>query len=119
MITKDTDRIAESDLAALIGRQEDRFIDFKVAWPHNVSLFEGVCAFANTLGGDIVIGIEAASGCASSLVGLPDPNVDATVLKWHQAIATALEPTLQGHVVHPVPLASRAVCYVIRVPAGP
>lgn len=119
MPAEDLPLVSETDLKALLDRQEDRFLEFKVDWPSNAgSTIEAVCAFANTLGGDLIIGIDAPSGVATEVVGVRDVDPDATVRQWDQKIACAFEPPLKGHVVSHIALASGNTCFAIRIPAS-
>src|SRR5262245_8967300 len=65
-------------------REEGEQLDFKaIAWKKGESLeaAKDVAAFANHLGGDIIIGINDKSDCADGWN--PIPNADITVfLRW-------------------------------------
>jgi hypothetical protein len=49
---------------------------------------------ANTVGGDLIVGMEAADGLAQSTPGLEIPNIDGERLRLEQLLASCIEPRL-------------------------
>ncbi|SEF13838.1 Putative DNA-binding domain-containing protein [Burkholderia sp. WP9] len=71
------DAVTEADLQTLIdhGVRESRTLDYKRDWPADrdarTELAKDVCAFANTMGGDLVFGMREEGGAAAAIVPLP------------------------------------------------
>jgi hypothetical protein len=123
--------IAEADLQRLIdhGTREGRTLDFKeaaaLAKDNRQALAEDVCAFANTVGGDLVIGVqpvgrrEGDSAMAKAFDSVRVSNLDETLLELVNSMRDALEPQLATLQVQPVPLAAGGHVIVLRVGASP
>ncbi len=101
MIPKRFEDIEFSDLEALLNNQvaEGKMIEYKKEIITNASsdkdpFLAGVSAFANTMGGDFIIGIEAKDGIPINLSGASFTNADAEILKLEQMLQTGLEPRL-------------------------
>lgn len=73
-------------------------------------------AFANTDGGDIVIGMEEAEGIPVNLIGVAGINVDAEILRLDNLLRDAVQPRLLGVQWRPVPLAGGQAAIVLRIP---
>lgn len=86
------DDVTEADIQNLIdnGARESRTLDFKRGWPSDrdarTEIAKDVCAFANSLGGDLVIGIDEADGAAAAIVPLTLVNLDADLLTLTNAL---------------------------------
>jgi predicted HTH transcriptional regulator len=79
-----------------------------------------VCAFANSLGGDLVFGIREEGGAAAGIVPLRLSNLDADLLTLTNALHDLLEPRVSGGLrAHPVPLKEGGHVIVLRVSASP
>ncbi|WP_081079354.1 helix-turn-helix domain-containing protein [Burkholderia cepacia] len=118
--------IAEADIQHLIdqGIRESRTLDYKQDWPGDrdarVELAKDVCAFANTLGGDLVFGIREEAGAAAEVTALSLANVDSELLTVVNAVRDLLEPRVSGGLhVHPVPLAAGGFVIVLRIAPSP
>ncbi len=123
--------ITEADIQRLIdhGVREGRTLDFKIAAElskeNRQGLAEDVCAFANTIGGDLVIGLEpfdkreGDSAAAKAIDPVHVPNLDATLLDLVSSLRDSLEPRLATLHAHPVPLAVGGHVIVLRVGASP
>jgi len=120
--------LQESDLNALItaAARENRFIEFKSEYlpqsdPGKKKFLQSVAAFANTRGGDLVLGMKETDGVAGGLAPLSlDP--DQCRLQMLDLIRVHLRPPLGGVQVHSVALTTGGFAIVVRVPkswAGP
>ena len=101
MIPKRFEDIEFSDLEVLLNNQvaEGKTIEYKKELVTNadsdkVPFLAGVSAFANTIGGDFIIGIEAKDGIPINLSGANFTNADAEILKLEQMLQNGLEPRL-------------------------
>jgi hypothetical protein len=91
------DAIDETHIQALVDseRAEDRYIDFKSDWTQDhpwEGLAADVCAFANTDGGDIVIGIAEDDRVASRVIGVECGRVDQKIRQAEEGIRARIEP---------------------------
>ena len=88
MIEKPLDQIGTAELQALATyrRPEGRTLDYKLTFPGTndravKDFLADVTAFANTDGGDMVIGVrEDGNGAAAEVVGIPLATLDADIL---------------------------------------
>lgn len=101
MIPRRFEEIEFSDLEALFNNQvaEGKTIEYKKEIVTNASsdkepFLAGVSAFANTVGGDFIIGIEAKDGIPVKLSGVNFTNADAEILKLEQMLREGIEPRL-------------------------
>ena len=123
--------VTETDILRLInhGVREGRTLDFKVAAEltkdNRQGLAEDVCAFANALGGDLVIGVapfgktEGDSAVAKAMDPVHVTNLDAALLDLVSGLRDSLEPQLATLQAHPVPLAAGGHVILLRVGASP
>ncbi len=115
--------IAEFDLQALIenGVREDRTLEFKRdAYGGNddarAEFLADISALANTLGGDLIIGMDEDGGIAKDLPGMASSiDVDQEKLRLTQIAQAGLQPRLAALEMHPVTLARGSYALVIRV----
>ena len=89
MIPRSFEDIAKSDIEALIanGVAERRTLDFKRETPGNSEkdrkeFLADVTSFANAQGGDILFGIDAPRGVATTIAGKKIDDPDKEVLRW-------------------------------------
>lgn len=80
-------------------------------------LLKDVSAFANSQGGDLIIGIEENNGAASSLVGVQTPDIDNLKRQMIAIIRNGTDPRIQ-FAIHTIPVASDHHAIVIRVQQG-
>src|SRR5208282_1661978 len=57
-----------------------------------LELLKAVSAFANTLGGDLVLGIDAPDGVPTDIIGIPSSEIDKFKLKLESIVRDNLEP---------------------------
>ncbi|MEQ1603953.1 MAG: ATP-binding protein [Pyrinomonadaceae bacterium] len=101
MIAKRFEDIQYSDLEALLseGVTEGKTVEYKketvgVAASDKDKFLGGLSAFANTVGGDFFLGIEAKSGVPTRLCGLDFESADSEILRLEQILQNGLEPRL-------------------------
>lgn len=89
------------DLAYLLGLpdsglRENVSLEFKRQITRRESLLKEVCAFANTIGGDLVIGIEEEDGIPTVVLGVDAErqNLDQYELRIAQQIRSGIEPAV-------------------------
>jgi Putative DNA-binding domain len=75
-----------------------------------------VSSFANTHGGDLVIGIEEKGGIAKKVVGLTEVDPDKELQRLGSLAQDGIEPRIVGVRMKPVLVSGGGVVIVIRVP---
>lgn len=115
--------LQEADLLALTAAQaqENRFIEFKSEYlPQSDSgkkkFLQSVAAFANSRGGDLVLGMAESNGIATALSPLNGLDPDQSRIQIHDLIRVHLRPALGGVKVDFVSLAGGGHAVVVRVP---
>lgn len=116
------DQINEAQLQRLIdGRaSETRDIEYKRdpygnADRDHAELLADISSFANTAGGDLVVGMAATKGVPTGFAPLAvDP--DAEILRLENIARSGLQPRILNLAMRAVPLASGGSVLVIRVP---
>ena len=116
---KDVDVTA---LQALITNEvrEGKTIEYKLKMPGSadsdvVPLLATVSSFANTGGGDLLIGVEAVDGVPQQLPGLEIDNLDKDTLRIEQLIRGNIEPRIPRVEIHPISISDGRWVWVIRV----
>jgi Predicted transcriptional regulator containing an HTH domain and an uncharacterized domain shared with the mammalian protein Schlafen len=126
MIPLPLDEIDCAALQRLIEQQrnEDHSIEYKERLAGNADsekvpwLLKPICSFANSEGGDLVLGLRSEQGSPAELVGVDfgADSVDATLLRLDQVIRSSLEPAVMGVRIKAVALTGGRMAVVIRVP---
>lgn len=95
---------------------ENRELEFKQEIPRPESLIAQVCAFANTGGGFIVLGVsEDSEGYPSEVIGFELKSVDSEIQKINNFIRTGLEPRIIPPEIASLEVDSSKYVIVIRV----
>lgn len=116
------DQITEAHLTQLIavGASESRYIDYKQATYGGRDADHAECraditSFANTAGGDIVIGMAESKSVPTKLVPFTG-DVGAEKLRLESMARTGVEPPLVGIGVAAVPLTGGGHALIVRTP---
>ena len=116
------DQIDEARLLALIaaGAAESRTIDYKRASYGNThadysEFLADISSFANTSGGDIVLGMDATNGIPTAITSLNVP-MDPEILRLEQVARGGLQPRIANIAFHVVPIRAGGNVLIIRVP---
>ncbi|MFK4446459.1 hypothetical protein ABH944_006652 [Caballeronia udeis] len=121
------DAATEQDIENLIdhGVRESRTLDYKRDWPTDrdsrIAVAQDVCAFANTVGGDLVFGIDdKKTGIATKVSPIHVENIDKELLALTSFLRDSLEPRVTGGLIaHAVPIALGGYVIILRVAASP
>lgn len=115
------DDITEADIQQLVadGVQEGIRIEYKrqtygSADGDKKEYLKDAASFANSIGGHLILGLEASEGIASAIV----PHVgdaDSEVLRLESLLRDGVEPRINGVLMRAVPVAGGHV-FVIRIP---
>lgn len=126
MIPVPFESIDHGALQRLIDMQqgEDHTTEYKERIPGNADgekvpwLLKPVCSFANSEGGDLVLGIRSEQGRPVELVGvdLGADNIDGVLLRLDQTLRSNIEPLVGGIRIRPVEVGAGRFVIVIRVP---
>lgn len=116
------EQITEADLKRLIaaGATESLYIDYKQQTYGNgesehVEFLADISSFANTAGGDVVIGIAEAAGIPQSLTPFAG-DADQEQRRLEDIARTGLEPRLRNLQVRAVPIGGGGCVLVVRAP---
>jgi hypothetical protein len=116
------DHIDEARLRALItaGATESRTIDYKHTIYGNAhtdysEFLADTSSFANTSGGDLVLGMDATNGIPTAITSLTMP-MDPEILRLEQVARGGLQPRIANMVFHAVPIRAGGNVLIIRVP---
>jgi predicted HTH transcriptional regulator len=116
------DQIDESRLEALItaGAAESRTIDYKRTSYGNThadysEFLADTSSFANTSGGDLVLGMDATNGTPTAIRPLT-MAIDSEILRLEQVIRGGLQPRIANISFHAVPSRAGGNVLIVRVP---
>lgn len=129
MLPNVLERVTEQDLQSLIDQKvhEGKVIDYKFVLhqldasdqtfrkKEHVEFLKDVSSFANTVGGDLIIGMDEDQGVPISKDGIDCLDIDKLKLRLSQLLETWLDPRV-GCSMFPVPLQNGKHVLVIRVP---
>ena len=117
------DVIAESHLQHLIDERipESKSLEYKQALQYSTDdqkreFLSDLTAFANTDGGDLVLGIGEEGGVAANLVGLNNLNPDDAAGKIENLLRDFVQPRIIGTQIRSILLGSGKHALVVRVP---
>lgn len=121
MIDKPLEQIAYADIDAFVQEQwpEGKTVDYKrEAYggkdDDKRELLKDVSSFANTLGGDILVGVEEDEGVPTGIPGIALNDADKEKLRLEGIIRHGLEPRIEFG-IHHVKTPSASSVLVIRV----
>lgn len=116
------DQIDEARLQSLItaGAAENRTIDYKRTTYGNAhadysEFLADTSSFANTSGGDLVLGMDATNGIPTAITPLVMP-MDAEILRLEQIARGGLQPRIGNIAFQPVPIRAGGNVLIVRVP---
>lgn len=102
MITKDISDISGSDIEQLVSNSssESMTLEFKRSLPGTTDMdkkefLADISAFSNTLGGDLIFGLEESDGCAKALCGIDASSIDNELLRMESLIHSGIEPRIR------------------------
>jgi hypothetical protein len=121
MIPKKISDISISDITSLIsdGVNEGKTIEYKAQFPGHsdsdkISFLAGISAFANSIGGDFIIGVEATDGIPLKAMGIEIANPDQEILRIEQIIRNGVEPRIPRIETKIIPIQDKFVL-IVRV----
>jgi Putative DNA-binding domain len=116
----DFDRLSETELERLRENEvaEGIDLDYKrdlYAHSDKKEFLKDASSFANTAGGDIIIGMAENGGVPTELVGV-DGNLDRETQRLESLLRDLMEPRIPGIRMRAVPLTNGRRAFVIRIP---
>jgi hypothetical protein len=121
MIPKRLEEILYCDIEALISSElrEGKRVDYKRDLPGNSEsqkkeFLYDVSSFANTVGGDLIIGVEEENGVPSRVIAVMPTNVDEEIQRMDGILMSGLEPRIRYH-IRAIPHPQSGFVLVIRI----
>jgi hypothetical protein len=116
------DKIDEGDIQRLLsmGVTESPYLDYKQATygdsgDDRSEFLADISSFANTLGGDLVIGVAEAGGVPTALMPI-EGDCDQERRRLEQIALSGLEPRISNLRIHAVQVAAGGHVIIVRVP---
>jgi hypothetical protein len=78
-------------------------------------LSKDVSAFANSQGGNLILGISESKGIAKELIGL-DIDVDKEIVRMEQLLRNSIEPPIMGLRIRSIPINKGKNVLMLRIP---
>jgi hypothetical protein len=120
LFNRPLEEIEERDLQVLIDNRvaERKRIEYKQILPGGTDddkkeFLADVSSFANTIGGDLLFGIETQAGIPTNLTGIQLSDVDGEKLRLENILRNGISPRLPRVDIHPVALTSKPGYYVL------
>ena len=122
LLYKPLERITHEDIQSLIDNQirESQFIEYKTEVfdkrdeKKRIQFLGSISGFANSLGGDLLVGVKATGGIPVAIPGLDPQSVDQEMLRIREVVANWVEPYLPIH-THPITLPDGKCLIVVRI----
>lgn len=122
MIAKPLDSITLADLQALMenGVPEGKSLEYKREIPgqspeDKKKILRAICALANTVGGDLVYGIEENAGVPVSIPGIDSTDEDSLRLRFESSCREGIQPRLSHLHLKFVPVNTGRSVLIVRV----
>lgn len=123
MLPRPIEQLTAADIQELLqgNLRESRTLDFKRdaigrSDDDKREFLADVSAFANTIGGDLLLGVDEAQGIASALPGITLADVDAEVLRLENILRSGVEPRIPKVDFKWIPLNGNTGILIVRVP---
>jgi predicted HTH transcriptional regulator len=104
MIPKRLEEVLYSDIEGIISSElrEGKTVDYKRDLPGNSEnekkeFLYDVSSFANTVGGDLIIGLEEENGVASKVTAVTPENLDKEIQRIDSILMSGIEPRIRYH----------------------
>ena len=115
------DNVSEEHLQRLVEdhEQESKTIEFKLELPgsgyeEHKKFLAAITSFANTVGGDLIYGIQAPNGVAEMVLGL-NGDLDAAKSRLENLIRTAIQPRVTAYTLRLIPVSNGNKVLIFRI----
>jgi predicted HTH transcriptional regulator len=122
MIRKPVHDIRLPDLDALVAGAvaESKTIEYKQEMPggtrdEKIKCLAAVSSFANTAGGDLLIGVPARDGIPIAVSGIAVPSIDDEKLRLENLLADCIEPRIPRVEIAAIPCSGGQHALLVRV----
>jgi predicted HTH transcriptional regulator len=119
--TSPLDSVSEEHLQRLVEdhEQESKTIEFKLelhgsGYEEHKKFLAAITSFANTVGGDLIYGVQAPSGVAEKVLGL-NGDMDAAMSRLENLIRTATQPRVTTYNFRLIPVSNGNKVLVFRI----
>lgn len=123
MMTGNIQDLTVADIEDLVTNavRESRSLDFKREAvggkdDDKREFLADVSSFANTIGGDLVFGVEEALGVATAAAGISFADPDAEIQRLESVLRTGLEPRLPAHQIRWIERTPGRGYLIVRTP---
>src|ERR1700747_2720904 len=122
MIPKGLRDISLDDLKRMLRTvRESESLEFKRVVPAKsdkeaIQFLSTVTAFANSAGGDLVVGVDSEDGIATLIPGVPLVGYDGYKLHLERLLASNIEPRMPPVAFHSVECGDNKHVIIIRIP---
>lgn len=123
LFNKPLNEVTIDDIDELVsnGVGESRVLDYKLELHGNgdsgkKELLKDLSAFANTVGGCLIYGIEEEGGLPKAIIGVEIADFDKFKLHYENLLRTGVAPAIRGVEFHSVPIGSNKCIVLIEVP---
>jgi len=119
---KNVEEIEILDMQELVGNtREIKSLDFKriIKIDNDAEKEEflaDISSFANSVGGNIIYGIEEENGLATNLCGFKTDNIDSLILKIENLLRDSIKPRINNIGVKSLKLENNDFILLIRIP---
>ena len=113
--------VSEEHLQRLVEdhEQEGKTLEFKLKLPgssheEHKKFLAAITSFSNTVGGDLIYGVQAPNGVAEKVLGLSG-DLDAAMSRLENLIRTAIQPRVTAYNLRLIPVSNGNKVLVFRV----
>lgn len=115
---KDLNSLTEADLLQLIEDKtiESQQLEYKRDKPREPQWKEAVASFANSKGGDLLVGIQEKDGYPDQLIGIEMEDPDKETMRINNLLNTGLDPSFRLAMIRCILLENGRYVIVVRTP---
>ena len=121
MIPKRLEEVVYSDIEGIISSElrEGKTVDYKRDLPGNSEnekkeFLYDVASFANTVGGDLIIGLEEENGLPSKVTPVTPENLDKEIQRIDSILMSGIEPRIRYH-MRAIPHPNSGYVLILRI----
>ncbi len=121
MIPKRLEEVVYSDIEDIIGSElrEGKTVDYKRDLPGNSEnekkeFLYDASSFANTVGGDLIIGLEEENGVPTKVTAVSPENLDKEIQRIDSILMSGIEPRIKYH-MRAIPHPTSGYILILRI----
>jgi len=123
LFNKPLDQVTLDDIQAIVQDKvpESRTLDYKLKLHPmtdggNKEFLRDTSAFANTMGGYLIYGVDEQEGVPTEIKGVEVTNFDKLKLHFENLLRTGADPVIRGADIHAVDLENSKKVVIINIP---